>query len=358
MGVQPKIAEFVRLRPFQQSDLATFVDFWNNAFADRRNFYPISTTDFQKRVLDCPAFDPDGLVLAWHGDKAGGERLVGMVHAFRPAPPYGLYLRWEQRHDLALLYVDPAYRRQGIGTRLLRAAENWLYYCPVYVGGPAQPCYGTVEGPQAPFFGSSQQLGISVHDRTLINFLAKRGYHIVEAGDVSMELTLGAPPRPVSPDLSALGLRLAQASHTQPFVGEEAAGRAEYTLYGDNGGAPYYADLLVDGAGMLQAQISWYPMRHRNDAAAIAGFWVAPVLRGRGLGRFLLDHTLYTLAHGTSPEEDDLLSSKRYRTVEVETHWVKHARAAELYTRRGFEAQAAWVNMAKECAVRGVDVAV
>jgi hypothetical protein len=31
----------------------------------------------------------------------------------------------------------------------------------------------------------------------------------------------------------------------------------------------------------------------------------------------------------------------------------KHAQAAALYERRGFEVDAAWVNMSKECAVRG-----
>jgi GNAT superfamily N-acetyltransferase len=79
--------------------------------------------------------------------------------------------------------------------------------------------------------------------------------------------------------------------------------------------------------------------------AAIAGFWVAPSLRGHGLGRYLLDRALVEQMHAPPPWGG-------YRTVEVQTHLVKHAQAAALYERRGFEIEMAWVNMSKECAVR------
>lgn len=346
------------LRPFHENDLAPLTDFWNNAFADRRNFYPISSADFQQRILACPAFHPDGLILAWRQRPDGESHLVGIVHAFRPAPNQGLYQRWEQRHDIVLLYVDPAHRRQGIGSRLLRAAENWLYYCPVYLGGSAQPCYGTVEGPRPPFFGSTQRLGISVNDSSLIHFLNHRGYHIVDAGDISMHLTLSPRPAPPQPDLSALGLRLVEVSHTNPFTGQEPAGRAEYTLYGDNHGDPYWGYLLVDGNNLLRAHISWYPM-HQAGHAAIAGFWVAPDLRGKGLGRYLLDQTLHTLnPAASSPSQPQSQShhhaSPIFTSVEVQTHLVNHALAAKLYERRGFVTEMAWVNLRKACAVRGV----
>jgi GNAT superfamily N-acetyltransferase len=341
------VLEYTRLRPFHQNDLAPLVEFWNNAFADRRNFYSISAADFQRRILGCEAFDPDGLILAWHEGQDGASQLVGLVHAFRPVPKNGLYAKWEPRHDLALLYVDPAHRRRGIGSRLLRAAENWLYYCPVYVGGPAQPCYGTTEGPCPPFFGSTQRMGVSVQDSLLINFLAHRGYHVVEPGDVSMTLKLSRQPEPSMPDFAAWGLQLVTVSHEMPFEGSEPKGREEYTLYGDNGGSPYFGYLLVNAERLLQAHISWYPMRQAG-CAAIAGFWVAPALRGRGVGRYLLDRTLYDLIHAAPPWGG-------YNRVEVQTHLVAHAHAAALYERRGFQTEMAWVNMSKECAVRGAN---
>jgi len=340
-----KLTGHTRLRPFQKDDLAPLLDFWNNAFADRRNFYPITAADFQNRILDCEAFDPNGLILAWHEDPDGSSHLAGIVHGFRPVPQQGLYAKWEARHNLALLYVEPSLRRQGIGSRLLRAVENWLYYCHVYVGGPAQPCYGTIEGPRPPFFGSSQRMGVSVHDSSLINFLAYRGYLVVDPGEISMRLTLTARPQPREPDLAALGLRLLPISHEMPFAGREPIGREEYTLYGNNGGSPYFGYVLVTVENLLQAHISWYPMRQPVHAA-IAGFWVAPSLRGKGLGGYLLDRTLHDLFHAPPPWGG-------YHSIEVQTHLVKHAKAAALYERRGFGVDAAWVNLQKECAVRG-----
>ena len=341
-----KVIEHTRLRPFQKNDLAPLVDFWNNAFVDRRNFYPISAGCFHKRILACDAFHPDGLILAWHTGYDGSPQLVGFVHALRPAQKDGLYRRWEPRHNIAMLYVDPAHRRQGIGSRLLRAAEGWLYYCPVHFGGPAQPCYGTVEGLQPPFFGSSQRLGISVHDSTLIHFLTHRGYHISDAGDVSMLATLTPRPVPTPPNLDALGLQRIEISHEQPFTGSEPVGREEYSLYGNNHGAPYAGTILINAEKLLQAHISWYPMQQAGHAA-IAGFWVAPSLRGKGLGRYLLDHALDELYDAPPPRGG-------FATVEVQTHLMNHAQAAALYARRGFEVAMAWVNMSKECSVRGV----
>jgi GNAT superfamily N-acetyltransferase len=348
--------ERILIRPFQFDDLAVLVAFWNNAFADRRNFYPLTAADFQNRILNCAAFDPQGLILAWQEGQAtrsqdssaqsSGAQLVGIAHALRPAPRSGLYTKWEARHSLALLYVDPVYRNQGIGSRLLRTAENWLYYCPVHVGGAAAPCYGTVEGPRPPFFGSSQRLGVGFQDRLLIHFLTNRGYHIVDPGDISMRLNLTPQPEPELPDLEAIGLRLVPVSHLTPFVGQEPEGREEYTLWGDNGGEPYMGYVLVNDENLLQAHISWYPMR-QPGAAAIAGFWVSPRLRGHGLGRYLLDRALYDLIHSQPPWGG-------YDTVEVQTHLIHHAQAAALYERRGFITEMAWVNLAKECAVRGV----
>jgi GNAT superfamily N-acetyltransferase len=357
--------EYTRVLPFQENDLAPLVEFWNNAFTDRRNFYPITVGEFRHRVLLCEAFDPHGLILAWHENRAGATQLVGLVHALRPPPPSGLYARWQQQHNLALLYVDPAYRRQGIGSRLLRAAENWLYYCPVYVGGPAQPCYGTVEGLHPPFFGASQQMGVSVHDTLLINFLAHRGYRVFDAGDVTLTLKLTPRVQPLVPDLTALGLRLLFVSHEQPFQGKEPPGREEYTLYGANGGAPYWGFLLVNGDNLLQAHISCYPMRQAGRVA-IGGFWVVPSLRGHGLGRYLLDQLLYTLSQddlshlsaffaGDNATSAGTFDANTFDVVEVQTHVIKHTRATALYERRGFTVEMAWVHLTKECAVRHIN---
>lgn len=328
----------VVLQTYRPDDLDALVTLWNHTFHTRRNFTPISARAFQERVLNCPAFDPDGLILAWQVTEQGPQP-VGLVHAFRPAPQTGVYAKWGGHHFLAVIGVAPECRRQGIGSRLLQAAENWLYYCPIYAASHIQPCYGVLEQLSPPFFGSTQRLGISATDSDLIQFLAQRGYRAADPGDVSMTLRLGERASPARPDLDAWGLRVVTMDAAHPFDGSEPPGREEYTLRGDNGGAPFAGLVLVDGANRLCAHLSWYPMA-RAGWAALAGFWVAPELRGHGLGRYLLDRALAEMVHAPAPRGG-------HTHVEVHTHLTHHTTASALYVRRGFAVDAAWVNLVK-----------
>ena len=327
----------VRIRSFLPTDLDALVAFWNQAFADRRNFAPLTAADYTRRVLESPVFDPAGLVLAWQVDATDEPKLVGLAHAFRPPPQTGLYAKWGPHHYLALLYVAPSHRRQGIGARLLAAAENWLYYCPVYVASHAQPCYGTVEGPRPPFFGSSERMGVSAHDTELLNFLAHHGYGVVDPGDVSLRLDLSPRPAPPEPDLAGLHLQHIDAQH--PFTGRDPDGRAELSLWRGNGGDPYAGLVLVADSGVAQGHIAWYPMRQAGSAGLVS-FWVAPALRGRGLGRYLLD---LALSEMSTPNA----THRVYDRIDVHTHLVHHSRASELYRRRGFVVDTIWVNLVK-----------
>jgi GNAT superfamily N-acetyltransferase len=327
----------VALRPFRPADLDALVTFWNQAFCGRRNFAPLTAADFARRVLESPAFDPPGLILAWQIEPDGSEAVVGLVHALRPPPQAGLYSKWGPHHYLALLYVAPTHRRQGIGGRLLAAAENWLYYCPVYAASHAQPCYGTVEGPRPPFFGSSERMGIGARDSELLGFLARRGYAVVDPGDVSLRLALAPRPAPTAPDLA--GLQLQQVDHRHPFTGQEPDGRAEMSLWGYNHGYPYTGLVLADGDGVAHGEIAWYPLR-QPGAAGLVSFWIAPDLRGRGLGRYLFDLSLSKMSSLNAPH-------MVYDSVDVHTHLVHHSRASELYRRRGFVVDTIWVNLVK-----------
>jgi GNAT superfamily N-acetyltransferase len=331
------------LRSFAPEDLDPLVAFWNRAFAGRRNFSPLAAVDFQDRVLDCAAFDPAGLILAWHTvghTAAQTTTLVGMVHAFRPPPASPAYAGWGRHHTLALIYVEPEMRRQGIGERLLRAAENWLYYCPVFVASQAQPCYGALEAPRPPFFGSTQRMGIAAGESELIRFLAHRGYRAHDPGEISLRLAhLGTRAQPPLPDLEAQGLRLVYFSHLDPFMGHEQPDRQDYSHWPNRPDLPYAGLGLVDQAEALQGHISWFPMRQAGWAA-VANFWLASPLRGRGLGSQLLDHALYAMAHAPAPHGG-------YQAVEVQSHLVHHPRAVALYQRRGFEIDEAWVSLVK-----------
>ncbi len=317
------------LQAFQPDDLPALVDFWNRTLCDRHNFHPITAAEFHTRVLDCAAFDAQGLILAWQRAPDRPPTLVGLAHALRPVAGGGVYDRVTPQHHLALLIVDPAHRRRGIGSRLLRAAENRLYYCPVYVGGHAQPCYGTLEGPRPPLFGSTQGLTVNALDRELLTFLSRRGDGVEDPGDVSMHYTLSStnPPQPpAAPDLAALGLREVAMDQTAPYTGREPEGRAEYSVWPADPAIPFAGYVLFDHANLLCGHIHWYPM-HRPGWAAIGGLWIAPDYRMHGLGRYLLDRILYDLAH-------PIASKPAYHGVELQTHLVHHAYATELYQQR------------------------
>lgn len=332
-------ADRVLIRPYQDDALPALVALWNEAAAGRRNARAVSMAEFQRRVIDCPVFDAKGLLLAWQQDGAG-ETLVGFAHAFGPPPPQGLYRRWGEAHHLGPLYVTPQAREQGTGSRLLQGAESWLYYCPVHVLDEGMPAYGTVERIEPPFWGASERMGIDVDDRTLIQFLSKRGYRVHDPGNVSMTLDLGAhPPAPPAPfDLAALGLRLERFDYTSPFRGREPENRQYYTLIGSNSGAPYAGLALLEAGGLMVGHASWYPMRPGH--AAFTNYRIAPGLRGRGLGRFLLDAALHAIATLHPPLGG-------FHTVELYTHVVHNAQAIRLYEARGFEIDTAWVNLVK-----------
>ncbi|MEZ4637392.1 MAG: GNAT family N-acetyltransferase [Caldilineaceae bacterium] len=329
------------LRPFAEDDLPTLIAFWNEAFADQPNFYPIHEDAFRQRVLASPLVDAAGLILAWREDDADLHQLVGLVHALQPPPKTGVHANWPAHHTIAVLYVTPSMRGQGIGSRLLQAAESWLYYCPVHFAGHAQAVYGTVEGPHQPFFGSTERMGIQATESTLIDFLAKRGYLSVEIGDVTLARSAEPPAQPSFPaGLNADGFRPIRFSHLAPFTGKEATRMPSVSLWGDNGGDPYFGIGVVDADNVLRGQIAWYPM-HTPKTMALVNFRLDPELRGHRAGSFLLDMGLNEMMQGVDR------GGRAIETVTLHTHLTLFPDAMRLYRSRGFEVTDAWVNLVK-----------
>ena len=317
----------ISLATFTPAQLPALVEFLNRALAGHRHWTPITPADFAERVLDQPAFDPLGLILAWSGD-----RVVGGVHAIKPRPTLPIYAALDPRHDIAWLAVAPECRGQGVGNRLLQAAENYLYYCPIHFAGQTTPFYGIAERLWVPWYGSTERMGVSaVNDVALVDWLGRRGYQVVHPGDVSMAATLHGRERPQDPGLAAHGLQLEPINERSPWTGDEPFYRLRG--WGHNGGQPYQG-LVVVGDGRAVGSVAWYPLPD-NLTAALAWLGLERRYRGLRFGSYLLDRALVEMAH------------RGYLYVEVHVHTRDNPEAFAMFRHRDFQVIDHWVNLVK-----------
>ena len=316
-----------RLYRFRPAYLPALVAFLNRAFAGHRHYTPITTADFAERVLAQLGFDPRGLILTMKGDE-----VLGAVHAIKPPPSIPANRSSEARHHVAWLAVAPEARGQRLGTRLLNAAENYLYYCPMYFAALNAPFYGIQERLWAPWYGSTESMAISaVNDRELVAWLNKRGYQVSNPGDVTMSATLHDRERPQDPGLEARGLRLVMIDERSPWLGDEPV--YQLRAWGENAGRRYQGLVVADGSRAV-GSIVWYPMPDPT-IAALAWIGLERQYRGLRFGSFLLDRALAEMAN------------RGYVSVEVHVHSKDSAEAFSLFKRRGFSVIDYWVNLVK-----------
>lgn len=102
---------------YQSANEMPIVELWNRCLLQD----PITKKRFRNLVLLDANFDLDGLFLAWDG-----SLLVGFLYAVRrQLPMRGIELEPESGW-ITSFAVDREYRRQGIGTRLMNKAVEWL----------------------------------------------------------------------------------------------------------------------------------------------------------------------------------------------------------------------------------------
>ncbi len=315
------------LAPFSPDQLTVLTAFLNRVLAGHRHWAPISQADFVERVLAQPAFDPAGLILAWDGDA-----LIGGVHAIKPPPPLPVYEPYELGHHIAWLAVEPGYRQQKVGARLLAAAQDYLRYCPIYFAGQTAPFYGIIERLWVPWYGSTERMGVSaVQDKELIAWLGQRRYQVIQSGDVSMLAALTGRPWPDDPGLADRGLRLVPITEAAPWPGAEAFYRLR--AWGTNGGRRYQGLVVADGERAV-GSVVWYPLPD-NVTAALAWVGLERAYRGLRFGSYLIDRALAEMA------------VRDYTHVEVHVHMSGSPEAYAMFRHRGFEVIDYWVNLVK-----------
>jgi ribosomal protein S18 acetylase RimI-like enzyme len=319
----------IRLAAFAPAIMPALAAFLNGVLSGHRHWVPITQRDFAARVLDQPAFDPRGLILA----VSDGE-VVGGIHAIKPVPLQPAYQGVEPQHHIAWLAVAPNFRGRGLGDQLLSAAEDYLYYCPTYFAGQTVPFYGILESLWAPWYGSTERMGISaLNDRDFIAWMGARNYHIVNAGDVSLLATLQDRSSLQDPGLAKCSLSLVSIDEQSPWMGDEPTYRLRN--WGRNGGRPYQGLVVADGDRAV-GSVVWYPLPAANtQTAALAWLGLERHYRGLRFGSYLLDVALAEMA------------GRGYRSVEVHVHTKISPEAYGMFRNRGFEVIDYWVNLVK-----------
>lgn len=107
----------ITYRYYQSGDEKNIVKLWNEVIWKD----PITPDRFRNLVLLDSNFDPEGLRVAYDGDK-----LVGVVYAVRRLlPMYGTDLEPDNGW-IVFFFVDEVYRRKGIASRLMKDAVHFL----------------------------------------------------------------------------------------------------------------------------------------------------------------------------------------------------------------------------------------
>jgi GNAT superfamily N-acetyltransferase len=277
-----------RFETYRDEIVGEIVEYWNRAFAGMRNFWPITEEVFRRRVTEkrtaVEAFEPHGFIVA----RAGG-RIVGLAHA-GIHPEAVCRAAWDDwpggdQGYLALLHVDPAWRRRGIGTELWHRARAAVERAARFAVDTAclNPFYGNSEGPITPFWGTPEGIGMPWEDAQTRSFLARRGY----APRVKAVQLEWRPGRHAGIDaraeLGRAGLTLEFREDRIPVVGQPLDGPSRC-------GREYeYECALAISEGVVRGMVVTYPMREAGDGVwGIYEMEVERERRGRGIGRALV----------------------------------------------------------------------
>jgi mycothiol synthase len=269
----------ITIRSYQGSDEAALLALWNTALpADR-----INPAVFRTKVLLDLNFHPGGLLLA----DAGG-RLAGFVLSIYRQVPQFLDGLEEQRAWITAFGVHPDFRRQGVGRALFTAVEARLAaagrsevllspYTPNYfTPGVDEAAY-----PQALAF--LQAMGWQVASRPISMRAETTGFQI-PADLLERERRLaedGYAVRPVTP---------ADLPELMPFIARHFGW--DWVRFAQD----YLLELFGPGSDQLcflvathEGRIVGYCQQRRER---FGPFGVDPALRGLGIGRILLFHSL------------------------------------------------------------------
>jgi ribosomal protein S18 acetylase RimI-like enzyme len=271
----------IEYRPFRNPDPPALVELWNASLPGPRTIPLRTATLLEYFTFAKTYFDYDGLILATAGGKP-----VGFVHAgFGPSDD-GIGLD-RSTGVVCALGVLPSYRRQGIGSRLLALAEEYLRR-----KGAAAIRFGS-QAPANPFLfglhGGCTNAGVLSGESAAAGFLARRGYVVGRrVGLFQRSLTrLTAPNDPRFTSLRMQYDIIAGAMRRAGWWRECVLGpveAVEYRLQAKFTGAVVARAVLWD--------MDTFCMHWGVSCVGLYEMSVEPGMRRGGLGKYLLINVL------------------------------------------------------------------
>jgi ribosomal protein S18 acetylase RimI-like enzyme len=163
----------IQYRTFRNADPPGVVSVWNQCFTGRGATILRGSTLIEYFTFAKPYFDPQGMILA-----LADNIPVGFVHAGFGPTADGSALD-TRVGVLCSLGVVPGFRRQGVGSELLRRAEDFLRGrgATEWIAGPLAPRNPFTFG----IYGGCQSAGFLDSDPLARSFLEKHGYRPREA---------------------------------------------------------------------------------------------------------------------------------------------------------------------------------
>ena len=268
----------IEYRSFRNTDPPALVDLWNDTFTGRGAAYLRGNILLEYFLFAKPYFDPHGLILA-----TSDNQVVGFVHAAFGPTPDGTGID-RRTGVLCLLGVAPAYRRQGIGTELLRRGEDYLRQrgAVELFAGPLAPLNPFTFG----LYGGSESAGFLDSDPLARLFLEQHGYRAHKTA-VVMQRSLDTPPNVVDGRFAEHRQRfdvfagpLRSPSWFHECVLGPAVELHEYRLQDKT--------TNTMAARLTLWEMETFSQRWNEHAVGMADFEVVPQLRRQGLGKFFL----------------------------------------------------------------------
>jgi GNAT superfamily N-acetyltransferase len=223
---------------------------------------------------------------------------------------------------LCFIFVQPHYRKKGIGSQLLDKALGYLSAChEVWAAKHFDtPFYGNRDGPFPPLYGSAEFVGLNAEDGETTRFFERRGFRLSHRS-IEMECSLLDVPNREFKDLEEK-YYFFSTKNIAPWD------KVPYQKEGD-----FFVDFAVDHAGSLLGAVVWYPLG--KELAGVYDVHIEQHWRDRQVGTWLFTKAL-----------EHMSKEKFLRAALVTTEF--NNKAVHVYERVGFRPNKYYSNFVLE----------